>query len=113
LRRGLRIAREGDVLDRIESAAREIVPSTRAASVLAGELAVFWYAFLRPLCVVAQEPVLRHRLVSRAIETLLSECPLTATIDLMDRRIAARSSAIYLTNGVPEPWSCFDGLDIL
>lgn len=45
VRRGLRAAHDGDLLDRIESAAREIVPSTRAASVLAGELAVFWYAF--------------------------------------------------------------------
>ena len=45
IRRGLRAASDGDLLDRIESSAREIVPSTRAASVLAGELAVFWYAF--------------------------------------------------------------------
>jgi hypothetical protein len=45
VRRGLRNAHDGDLLDRIESAAREIIPSTRAASMLAGELAVFWYAF--------------------------------------------------------------------
>jgi hypothetical protein len=45
LRRGWRSADRGDALARIETAAREIVPSRRAASVLAGELAIFYYAF--------------------------------------------------------------------
>jgi hypothetical protein len=45
VRRGLRAPHHGDLLELMESAAREIVPSRRVAAVLAGELAVFWYAF--------------------------------------------------------------------
>lgn len=43
--RGMRAAGGGDLVERMERGAREIVPLDRAASVLAGELAVFWYAF--------------------------------------------------------------------
>lgn len=35
----------GDTLERLEAAARQIVPSQRMAAVLAGEMAVFYYAF--------------------------------------------------------------------
>jgi len=45
VRRGLRAARSTDLLERIEQAAREILPFRRAADILAGELAVFCYAF--------------------------------------------------------------------
>jgi hypothetical protein len=46
LRRGWRAAgSDGDVLERIEIAAREIVPARRIAAILASELAVFYYAF--------------------------------------------------------------------
>jgi hypothetical protein len=46
LRRGWRAAgSDGDVLERIEIASREIVPARRVAAVLASELAVFYYAF--------------------------------------------------------------------
>jgi len=46
LRRGWRAAgSDHDVLARIETAAREIVPGRRAAAILAGEIAVFYYAF--------------------------------------------------------------------
>jgi len=45
VRRGLRSSDSGDLLQRIERGAREILPSERAAAVLAGELAVFCYAF--------------------------------------------------------------------
>lgn len=45
VRRGLRVANGGDLLECIESAAREVVPSRRLAAVLAGELSIFWYAF--------------------------------------------------------------------
>ena len=46
IRRGVHAARgSSDVLERIESAARGVIPSHRLAGILAGELAVFWYAF--------------------------------------------------------------------
>ena len=46
VRRGLRAAgADCDVLARIEGAACEIFPSGRVAAVLAGEIAVFYYAF--------------------------------------------------------------------
>jgi hypothetical protein len=46
VRRGLRgSAGEQDVLARMESAAREVVPSRRGAAILAGEIAIFFYAF--------------------------------------------------------------------
>jgi hypothetical protein len=46
LRRGLKTqGRAGDVLERMEAAAIETVPSRRLAAVLASELAVFYYAF--------------------------------------------------------------------
>uniref|UniRef100_Q02BH1 Uncharacterized protein n=1 Tax=Solibacter usitatus (strain Ellin6076) TaxID=234267 RepID=Q02BH1_SOLUE len=46
LRRGLRAAEaDPDILARIAAAAREIVPSTKVSAVLAGEIAVFYYAF--------------------------------------------------------------------
>jgi membrane protein YdbS with pleckstrin-like domain len=46
LRRGWRAgANDEDVLSRIETAAREIVPARRAAAILASEIAVFYYAF--------------------------------------------------------------------
>ena len=46
VRRGWRTAGgEGDVLARIETAAREIVPARRVAAILASEIAVFYYAF--------------------------------------------------------------------
>ena len=45
VRRGLRVPGGGDLLERMELAAREMVPSERVAAVLGGEIAVFWYAF--------------------------------------------------------------------
>ena len=46
VRRGLRAAAgDSDVLSRIEEAARAVVPSRRVAAVLAGEIAVFYFAF--------------------------------------------------------------------
>ena len=48
VRRGLRVSRAGDLLERMEHAAREVIPAYRAAAILAGELAVFWYAFAWP-----------------------------------------------------------------
>jgi hypothetical protein len=46
LRRGWHAgAEDADALVRIERAAREIVPARRVAAILAGELAVFYYAF--------------------------------------------------------------------
>ena len=45
VRRGARAAGGGDLLERIERAAGEMVPSRRAAAILAGELAAFRYAF--------------------------------------------------------------------
>jgi hypothetical protein len=45
VRRGLRAADGTDVLERLESAARETVPSRRVAGALATEMAVFYYAF--------------------------------------------------------------------
>jgi hypothetical protein len=44
VRRGLAAAGAGDVLERMEAAAAEIVPSRRLAAVLASEMAVFYYA---------------------------------------------------------------------
>ncbi|HEY1495174.1 MAG TPA: hypothetical protein VGF49_11560 [Candidatus Solibacter sp.] len=45
LRRGLRAAEaDTDILSRIAAAAREIVPSAKVAAILAGEIAVFYYA---------------------------------------------------------------------
>jgi hypothetical protein len=46
VRRGWRAAGvDGDVLERIETAACEIVPARRVAAILASEIAVFYYAF--------------------------------------------------------------------
>jgi len=45
VRRGLGKAERGDVLQRLEAAALEMVPSRRLAGVLATEMAVFYYAF--------------------------------------------------------------------
>jgi hypothetical protein len=46
VRRGLKSrGQSADVLDRLETAALEIVPARRLAAVLASELAVFYYAF--------------------------------------------------------------------
>jgi hypothetical protein len=46
LRRGLRAAEaDTDILSRIATAAREIVPSAKVAAVLAGEIAILYYAF--------------------------------------------------------------------
>ena len=46
VRRGLKAGgQSGDVLERMEAAALETVPSRRLAAVLASELAVFYYAF--------------------------------------------------------------------
>jgi hypothetical protein len=50
VRRGLHTTNGGDLLERLESVAREIVPSCRATAVLAGELAIFWYAFASWRC---------------------------------------------------------------
>jgi hypothetical protein len=45
VRRGLRGTDSADVVERLEFAAREIVPVRRVAAILAAELAVFYYAF--------------------------------------------------------------------
>jgi hypothetical protein len=46
LRRGWRAAEaDTDILSRIAAAAREIVPAAKVAAILAGEIAVFYYAF--------------------------------------------------------------------
>jgi hypothetical protein len=46
LRRGLRAAKaDTDIVSRIATATREVVPSTKVAAILAGEIAVFYYAF--------------------------------------------------------------------
>ena len=46
LRRGLRTAEaDTDIVSRIATAARDLVPSTKVAAILAGEIAVFYYAF--------------------------------------------------------------------
>jgi hypothetical protein len=45
LHRGLRASRTDDAVERLEDAAREIIPSSRIASVLASELAIGYYAF--------------------------------------------------------------------
>ncbi len=46
LRRGFRAAEaDTDTLSRIATAAREIVPSKQVAAILAGEIAIFYYAF--------------------------------------------------------------------
>lgn len=45
VRRGLRASGAGDMLERLEAAALEIVPARRVAAVLATEIALFYYAF--------------------------------------------------------------------
>ena len=45
VRRGLGKAEGHDALERLEAAAREVVPSRRLAGILATEMAVFYYAF--------------------------------------------------------------------
>ena len=46
LRRGLRAAEaDTDIVSRIATALRDLLPSTKVAAILAGEIAVFYYAF--------------------------------------------------------------------